>query len=520
MPGTRLRLFLTAWIVYSVHFATNVVREHYPAFSLAEHGTFRVDEYYVENPDAPGRSAFHCDIFLHRDGHAYIGNNVAASVIAALPLFVFDPLLDYLEEAAKRRRAAGSSEFGEYDSKQPNRQKFWEALKEQGLELRFGAATAITTVFLMAPLSALAVVLMFQCLNQARVSSAKAVWLSLLFAFGTPLFFRTGHLGNNLMVMYATFAAFYLLRPENAFPVNLSRRMLAGFLCGAGLAFDYSGVVPLLAFYGYLGLNRLRTASFWTSFRESLAFVLGSVPPVLFLLYSQWAMYGNPFLPGQYWMPAVDYTDRGWRGYDWPAADLFFQNLFEPSYGLFAFGPVLLLAFVPAFFRAALQVAANPAQRRVLAPAETLFIHAYTLAFLVFCAANQYSRMQWNSGFRYLIPLVPLLYLAACEHLVRLPGFWLGVLSVPLLLHSWVISMVRDTSPEGGYDVVKMWQHFFSEGVQLPWLNVLRRASPPDHPVFQHPWLPMAVLGIAAVLVALLWLPGRKPAPPIAPAAS
>ena len=37
----KLRLFLTCWIVFSLHFATNVVREHYPAFSLVEDGDFQ-----------------------------------------------------------------------------------------------------------------------------------------------------------------------------------------------------------------------------------------------------------------------------------------------------------------------------------------------------------------------------------------------------------------------------------------------------------------------------------------------
>jgi hypothetical protein len=75
LRSRRWRIFLIAWIVYSVHFATNVVREHYPAFSLAEHGTFRVDEY----------QGFHSDIFVHRDGHSVIGNQVFVSMLAAVP---------------------------------------------------------------------------------------------------------------------------------------------------------------------------------------------------------------------------------------------------------------------------------------------------------------------------------------------------------------------------------------------------------------------------------------------------
>ena len=41
-------------------------------------------------------------------------------------------------------------------------------------------------------------------------------------------------------------------------------------------------------------------------------------------------------------------------------------------------------------------------------------------ALLLFASANQYSRLQFNSGFRYLLPLVPLLMLVAADHWLRL----------------------------------------------------------------------------------------------------
>ena len=55
--------------------------------TLVDDQTFQIDEY----------QGFHADIFVHTDGHSYIGNNVAVSVLAAVPLFVFDPVLDALE---------------------------------------------------------------------------------------------------------------------------------------------------------------------------------------------------------------------------------------------------------------------------------------------------------------------------------------------------------------------------------------------------------------------------------------
>jgi len=488
LASVKVRIFLTAWVVFAAHFATNVVREHYPAFSIAEHLTFRVDEY----------QGLHADIFVHTDGHSYIGNNVAVSVLAAVPLALFDPILDALEEYRLRQLA---SETGlppaEYQTDKPNRRAFFQLARERGLDLRLGAAAVVTSVFLMAPLSALTVVLMFHLLALRGVAERRAIWLALLLAFGTPVFFRTAHLNHNMFLMYAVFAAFFLLwvRPEHEAPASLVHRMGAGFLAGFTLAADYIGVITLFALFAYLVLARRRTADWPTALRESVPFVLASIPPVLFLLYSQWAMFGNPFLPGQYWMPEVNYTDRGWRGFSWPAADLFWLNLFSPSYGMYTFGPLLLLGLVPARW--------YPESQWILPRMERRFVFWTFLAMLTFSAANQYSRMQFNSGFRYLIPVVPLVFLAATDHLARMPARWLGVLTAVVGVHTWVVTVFRES-------VIVSWQLFLTEGVTLPWLSVLRRTVLSDVPALSSPLVPLAIVGLLGGFIAAIWSVGAR----------
>jgi hypothetical protein len=61
-PGRRLqlRLFATCWLVFVLHFATDIVREHYLSFSLAEDYSFRMDKYlglHVDIFDLPGYGA-------------------------------------------------------------------------------------------------------------------------------------------------------------------------------------------------------------------------------------------------------------------------------------------------------------------------------------------------------------------------------------------------------------------------------------------------------------------------------
>ena len=55
---TAWRLFFTAWIVYGLHFSTDIVREHYPALALGDHFSFTLDGYCGIHPDlfeTPGR---------------------------------------------------------------------------------------------------------------------------------------------------------------------------------------------------------------------------------------------------------------------------------------------------------------------------------------------------------------------------------------------------------------------------------------------------------------------------------
>lgn len=491
LTSRRWRLFLVVWIVYSAHFATNIVREHYPAFSLVDHGTFRVDEY----------QGFHADIFVHRDGHSVIGNQVLVSMFAAIPLFIFDPVLDAIERRSHARIATGGVPDTEYRAgpDKPVSKAFFRLVTERGLAERFGAAALVTTVFFMAPLSAWFVVFFYGLLRGRGLSERQAGGLALLLAFGTPIFFRTSSLNHNLFVMYAMFGSFAALwvRPDEPAALSLRRRLTAGFFGGIALATDYMGVIIVPMLYAYLLLPRLRTARWSTAFRESMAMVVGGLPPVLFLLYSQWAMYGNPFLPGQYWMPNQNiYTELGARGITWPAADLFLQNLFDPAFGLYTWAPILLLALVPVWW--------YRKDTLILPTRERWFVIASVTVLLLFCASNQYSRLQWNSGFRYLIPLVPFLFLALVDHWVRMPRWARLAIAVPVVLHAWVLTVFR--APVGA-----SWSAFLQEGPQLPWFRVLRMTSSPDNAWLNGWWLPTLLLAATLAVATFIWKFSAKP---------
>ena len=60
----------------------------------------------------------------------------------------------------------------------------------------------------------------------------------------------------------------------------------------------------------------------------------------------------------------------------------------------------------------------------------------FVLLMTLFCAANQYSRLQWQTGIRYLVPTVPWLLLLAIPVLRRMPRVFRAVIVAATLSSS------------------------------------------------------------------------------------
>jgi len=91
-----VRLFLTCWIVFAVHVATNTVREIYLALAIGDHLSFRVDEY----------ANMHPDLFEKKGYGWHIGANPGASMLGAIPYFFTRPIVDRVVARVNRARAA------------------------------------------------------------------------------------------------------------------------------------------------------------------------------------------------------------------------------------------------------------------------------------------------------------------------------------------------------------------------------------------------------------------------------
>ena len=151
----------------------------------------------------------HPDLFEKKGYGWHIGNNPGASMLAAIPYALARPVIDPIVKRVQQNRAAtGLTEPPSYNSPFPMQREFYKEAWRRGFDIKFGLAAFVMQVFCMAPLSALGVVVMFFVLRRMFESDGTALWLSLLYAFGTPVFFRTGFLNQNMMLGHIAFMGF------------------------------------------------------------------------------------------------------------------------------------------------------------------------------------------------------------------------------------------------------------------------------------------------------------------------
>jgi hypothetical protein len=484
--GIRIRLFLTCWIVFSLHFATDFVREHYLVVSIVEDHSYRLDRFY----------GLHVDIFQNpphaKVQGAHHGANPGISMLAAVPYFLLRPAVDAVVRTELARRSPADT-TALYRDDRPRRVEFYRQVRQRGLDIRFGLVAAITLVFCMAPLSAGGVVLLHAVLERLRFPRGQALGFALLYAFATPVLFRTAYLNQNLALGIAAFTAFVLIwNPGDLVSWPLRRRYgLAGLLGGFAFLCDYSGAILMGLVGGYAWWRRTDDVPAGPAFRDALWYALGTVPGILLLWQYQWASFGNPFLPPQHWMAPVEWIEVGYQGVGGFVPELFRMLLIDPRFGLAVTAPLLALGFAGPW--------AARSERSPVPFRETLAATGISLALVIFFSTVQYTRLQWVTGIRYLAAIFPFLFLAAVPLLVRLPRALFAALAVSSAAVSWSLAMVRHQGT-----VLDNLERVFLGGFQLPWLTVLSKLS-----TQYTPWLaqvsPLPLFVLAGAVIYLIW---------------
>ncbi|MGH8550567.1 MAG: hypothetical protein ACRERU_18585 [Methylococcales bacterium] len=483
---TRIRIFLTCWILFALFFATDFVREHYLVLSIGDDFSFRLDAY----------EGLHPDIFVTEHHGVHHGANPGASMIAAIPYVVFKPLIDAINDRILTKRSAVTGEItAVYKDPRPMRVEFFKKVRQRGLDIKFGLTGFVTQVFCMAPLSAFSAVVMFNVFVWLGMNHRLSCGLAFLYAFGTPVLFRTAYLNQNLIVgIFSLFAFVFIWRSSREPRLALkTRHFLAGFFAGLGFLCDYSGAIPMALLGIYCLVLRNEKVGFSQGVKDSLWYGAGTLLPVFLLGWYQYRSFGNPFYPAQHYMPPVEWIEVGYQGVGGPQLELLWMLWFDPRFGLFMVGPILLLALAAPLL---------PKDRRCALPLrEMIILLAIFLAVSIFFSSVQYTRLQWNTGIRYLMAVVPLMFILSGIVLARLPkliAFPLGVLAIA---ESVAVAMVR--SQKGILDSV---MRTFLEGFQLPWLATLSRMAVQYAPFLdQQSASAMPFMTLAAVLIWGIW---------------
>ncbi|MGQ0642275.1 MAG: hypothetical protein ACT4P6_16125 [Gemmatimonadaceae bacterium] len=487
----RVRLFLTAWIVCSLHYATDFVREHFLVVSIVESRSFDLSPYlgmhpdiFANPPNAPVQGVHH-------------GANPGISMLAAIPYALTRPLVDRVVARELAARQARSDTSAVYDDPRQARVQFYRRAFERGWDVRFGLVGIITMLLCMAPLSAFGVVVMFMLLRGSGVAEKASAWLSMLYAFGTPVLFRSAYLNQNLAIGVVALSAFLLLwNPSGVVTMRPERRLfLAGLAGGFAFLCDYSGALAT-GLLGLYAIVRARDADSGLGgpLRAALGYGLGAAGPLLILGLYQWAAFGNFILPPQHWMPAAQaHSELGYQGITGPSWELFKMLLLHPAFGLFVSAPLLILALgapIIAWRR-----------RSVVPTRELVLCGAIAVAFILFFSTVQYVRLQWSTGIRYLMPIVPFLFIAAAVTLMRLPKWLAWPMVLLAVTVSWSIAMVRNQ-----YGVHNNVIRVFIEGFQLPWLSTLGRMARQYAPWLEGRPSALPAMLLTAGIIAGIWL--------------
>ena len=461
MSSWTWRVFFTCWLVYSFFWTPYLVREHFPAVSLAEQGTLNVERYL----------GWSDDIFQGPSGGAFINNNPGASLTGAIPLLLFRPLLHKVDGWSLHPPTPARDD-GEL---------FWRALRE-GRAFYFLLVEFLTVALVMAPITAWVMAFLCSRLIAAGIAGMHAAAVSLLCGLATPILYRAAHLNHNLLVADAGFAALLLLWDPHGRRLTGRNAALAGLLAGYAVLCDFSGLVVVATAALYVWLRG--AGQRW---RMLLAYGIGVLPGAAALaLYQTWA-FGSFYRPSQHYMLPTAPTVHGYRGFDWPSPVLMWANFFDPRFGLFAYCPALLLAFAAPFVK---RVRYRMPQR------EMTIVWSYFTLFVLFCGANQYSWLQPLTGFRYLVPVVPALALLALQTAQALPGVVRWLVGIAAGAQSFVMAAAHENNLRDSLSTLSRRQG------ALHWMIRLRETG-----LSVNRFLPALTWAAAAVAVICVWQP-------------
>jgi hypothetical protein len=250
----------------------------------------------------------------------------------------------------------------------------------------------------------------------------------------------------------------------------------------------------------YCVVKRFLNASWRDALKHGLIYVAGVLPPLCVLWFYQWTSFGHPFLPGQHWMPPVEWIDRGYQGYGLPQSELFVMLGFDYRFGFFTSCPLFLLAII--------SIWANRRCPFHLPWIELAFMLCLFVAFWLFFSGSNYTRLQFNTGIRYMAPMFPFMFVPCAIVLVQLARRLAQIITIISVAQAWCMAMYRDV--ERGLGVIEPVLRTFLGGFQLPTLSRISRMEAYSNLIPDGVVSPLPLFALAAAIIVIIWLPRRS----------
>lgn len=411
-------VFLSCWVIYLFHIGpvpgVNENRYIDLTLSIVEDGTVTIDRYHYNTVDKS-----------YRDGHYYAGAAPGPALLGILPYLA-------LKMATAIRPVSAFSQYNvtDYIRREMGMENAPDEFIAQYPFSDFVLAHIIITAFVASLSAAGVTVLLFQMFGWQRTPMGRRLWITAVYAFGAITFFYASRLYAHMPAVFFCLGGFYILWSirHNRLPVRWGGA--AGLMLGLSVLMEYT-TAPMVCIIGLYGLLTLADR------RRLTEFVVGGIIPGLFLCGYHYICFGSPFsTPYSFPMspenpgPHVDQMDVGIGGFGLPGINSLWGLSFSPHRGIFIYMPILIIAVYSLFIQ--LKDTASPyrLEWRIIAT-------GCAMQFLFNASMINFWFAGYVWGPRYLIPLIPFLFLAIGPNVHRIPGWLLGLTGGLSILINW-----------------------------------------------------------------------------------
>ena len=480
------KIFLTVWMVYAVFAlpAGGTLPNRYLDLihSIVNERRLEIDTYHENTDD----KAFY-------NGHYYNGALPGPALVGVPAYVVFKGVYLFVPQSIKQL-AGGIQSFKKSDLAD-------SSFYGQVDNVEFFLSHWFLTITVIASISALGAVFLFNSIRRLTYQTNVAVVLALLYAFSTNVFFyATGYFHHNLSATLGIAAFYLLLAARQQSDGQFLRRAAfgAGVISGLGFLIEYATILTGVWLGVWLFLAIAKRAIGY--------YVLGFVPPLLILALHNWLAFDDP-LTTSYRYLAVNsrFHTGGVFGLTYPRMESLVGLVVGDKSGLFVFAPLAVIGIIGIAY----QILKRKNEQTL-----ALVCGAIIASYLAFYAS--YSVWDGGSVFgpRFLIPILPFVFLGVAFATEFVPKWVIGAAAIIGLVFNWL-------GAQYGY-TESLWNHFtklFSQGPTLPVFGAILSHSTSRTSslyVFANSFHGVITIGVSLLLILFivwwwreLWMPKR-----------